>query len=316
MQGGLAVRNLPDQGAEFVVSLPLTRKALPAGVLLPAPVLVSPERSEETGPGPVASGNRPLLLLVEDNADVAQYTKTCIGEEYGIIQAADGLVGFNLALEKMPDIILSDVMMPLMDGFELCDKLKNDERTSHIPIILLTARAAASDRITGLRRGADAYLTKPFGREELLIVLSNLIKSRRLLQIHYSQLALGALHGNPLPMPAGLDEALEDQFLVKLRTTVEARLDNAELSADMISQLMGMSRNTLHRKMNALTGMSINPYVRTLRLQKAKELLLTPDLSIAEVAYAVGFEDPKYFSRIFSEEHGISPSTFRNLNKK
>jgi signal transduction histidine kinase/DNA-binding response OmpR family regulator len=316
MQGGLAVRNLPDQGAEFVVSLPLTRKALPAGVLLPAPTLVSPERSEETGPGPVASGNRPLLLLVEDNADVAQYTKTCIGEEYGIIQAADGLAGFKLALEKMPDIILSDVMMPLMDGFELCDKLKNDERTSHIPIILLTARAAASDRITGLRRGADAYLTKPFGREELLIVLSNLIKSRRLLQIHYSQLALGALQGNPLPMPAGQDEALEDQFLVKLRTTVEARLDNAELSADMISQLMGMSRNTLHRKMNALTGMSINPYVRTLRLQKAKELLLTPDLSIAEVAYAVGFEDPKYFSRIFSEEHGISPSTFRNLNKK
>jgi transcriptional regulator GlxA family with amidase domain len=117
-------------------------------------------------------------------------------------------------------------------------------------------------------------------------------------------------------MPAGLDEALEDQFLVKLRTTVEARLDNAELSADMISQLMGMSRNTLHRKMNALTGMSINPYVRTLRLQKAKELLLTTDLSIAEVAYAVGFEDPKYFSRIFSEEYGVAPSIFRSLNKK
>jgi AraC-like DNA-binding protein len=205
-------------------------------------------------------------------------------------------------------------MMPVMDGFGLCDKLKNDERTSHIPIILLTARAAVSDRIAGLRRGADVYLVKPFQREELLIVLSNLIQSRRLLQIHYSQLSLGTVQDNPIP--AQLDEPLEDQFLLKLRTTVEAQLDNAELSADTICQLMGMSRNSLHRKMTALTGMSINPYLRALRLQKAKELLLTPGLPVAEVAYAVGFDDPKYFSRIFSEAYGVSPSTFRGLQQK
>jgi YesN/AraC family two-component response regulator len=206
-------------------------------------------------------------------------------------------------------VILSDVMMPLMDGFELCEKLKNDQRTSHIPIILLTARAAVGDRIAGLRRGADAYLTKPFQREELLIVLNNLVRSRRLLQIRYGQLALGSTPDLAVPAEA---EALEDQFVLKLRVIVEAHLADAELSTDAICQLMGMSRTTLHKKMTALTGLSISRYLRALRLRKAQELLTGSPLNIAEVAYAVGFEDPKYFSRVFSEEFGVSPGHFRD----
>ena len=309
MHGGLAVRNLPGQGAEFVVSLPLTSQAQPAQEPLPAPVPVRPEASEWVEPSHVPAPNTPTLLLVEDNPDVATYIHSCLGNNYGVIRADNGQAGIELALEKMPDVILSDVMMPLKDGFELCDTLKNDERTSHIPIVLLTAKAAVSDRIAGLRRGADAYLVKPFQREELLLVLGNLIQTRRMLQVYFSQLALGMAPSQPTP--AAIADSLEDQFLTKLRTTVEAHLDNTELSVDTICQQVGMSRTTLHLKITALTGMSISRYVRTLRLRKAKELLSSSGLNVSEVAYAVGFDNPKYFSRIFSEEFGVSPGNYR-----
>jgi signal transduction histidine kinase/CheY-like chemotaxis protein/streptogramin lyase len=240
MQGGLAVGNLPGQGAEFVVSLPLTRQARLAEEPLPALLPVSPEDAPWTGPEGATPGNAPTLLLVEDNDDVAAYIHTCLETEYRVLRAANGQAGIELALEKMPDIILSDVMMPLKDGFELCDTLKNDPRTSHIPIVLLTAKAAHSDRLAGLRRGADAYLIKPFGREELLLVLANLIQTRRMLQAYYSQLALGVAPTGPAPAAiADSADWGEDAFLVKLRTTLEAHLQNTELSVDTLCQEVG-----------------------------------------------------------------------------
>jgi signal transduction histidine kinase/DNA-binding response OmpR family regulator len=357
MQGGLAVRNRSDLdmgGAKFVVSIPLTRnaqpevtppglawpdvarpiQARPAEDLLSAPVPISPDPNVWSEPEQATSGEGPVLLLVEDNDDVAAYIQTCLGADYQVIRAENGQIGIDLALEKIPDLILSDVMMPLKDGFELCDTLKNDERTSHIPIVLLTARAAVSDRVAGLRRGADAYLVKPFLREELQLVLGNLLQTRRQLQIHYSQLALGDTRpgvarpgGSPLdgtlPDQAGPNtppaadaladagEILEDRFLTKLRTTVEAQLDNPELSVDTLCVQLGMGRTTLHNKMTALTGMSISRYVRTLRLRKAQALLTASALNVSEVAYAVGFDNPKYFSRLFSEEFGVSPGNYR-----
>ncbi len=324
MQGGLAVRNQfgrdgsslgqSRRGAEFVVSLPLTRLAPLAENVLSPPLQVSAEPREWVEPAHDAASERPVLLLVEDNDDVATYIQTCLQGEYRVARAENGQTGIDLALATIPDLILSDVMMPLKDGFALCDTLKNDERTSHIPIVLLTARAAVSDRIAGLRRGADAYLVKPFQREELLVVLGNLLQTRHRLQHYYGQLALGQLPATPVP--ADIVDSLEDQFVVKLHGVLAPHLDNAELSVEKICTLIGMSRNSLHRKLTALTGMSINPYLRALRLQKAKELLLLPELSIAQVAYAVGFDDPKYFSRIFSEACGVSPSTFRGLDHK
>ncbi|MBD2699667.1 response regulator [Spirosoma sp. BT702] len=329
MNGGLAVRNRSGPngsglGAEFVVSLPLTRQAEPiqAGPtqeLSVAPVLTIPDRSEWIEPemSPSAA-NQPLLLLVEDNDDVATYIQTCLRADYQVIRAENGQIGIDLAFEKSPDVILSDVMMPVKDGFELCDTLKNDERTSHIPILLLTARAAVSDRLSGLRRGADAYLVKPFLREELLVVLTNLIQSRRLLQRHYRQLALGSTQLETVPATTSTDqpdEPLEDTFLSKLRTALEANLDNTQLSVDEICQWMGMSRTPLNKKLISLTGMPMSKYLRSLRLRKAQELLVTTELTIAEVAYAVGLDDPKYFSRIFSEDVGQSPGSFRLSSK-
>nr|WP_310587620.1 two-component regulator propeller domain-containing protein [Fibrella rubiginis] len=332
MQGGLAVRNRsgldePDPsrlGAEFVVRLPLTRQAPPADDIRLMPILSASDPAMTTDrwrdPGEIGDGaeagvektpDRPLLLLVEDNDDVAAYIQTCLREEYQIVRAENGQIGIDQAIDIIPDLIVSDVMMPAKDGFDLCDTLKNDERTSHIPIVLLTARAAVDDRMTGLRRGSDAYLVKPFGREELLLVLNNLLNTRRLLQYYYSQQALG----NPKPGPVSVDGAdvREDQFVAKLRSTLEQHLDNVALDTNMICQLMGMSRNALYRKVMALTGTSVIPYLRALRLQKAEELLLHSALSVAEVAYAVGFDNPRYFSRVFSEEKGVSPSSFRSM---
>ncbi|MFD2572728.1 two-component regulator propeller domain-containing protein [Spirosoma soli] len=349
MHGGLAVRNRSGLdrsgldgsglGAEFVVSLPLTRQAEPmqarpreAGPALEvsvAPALISSDRTEWSEPEILTSAaNLPLLLLVEDNDDVAAYIQTCLRADYQVIRAENGQIGIELAFEKSPDVILSDVMMPVKDGFDLCDTLKTDERTSHIPIVLLTARAAVSDRLSGLRRGADAYLVKPFLPEELQVVLSNLIQTRRQLQSYYRQLALGGTPlgiasatlsplqpGAPQPGEARPVDSLEDEFLIKLRTVIEAQLDNTELSVDTICLQVGMSRTTLHLKLTALTGMSVSRYVRALRLRRAQELLTATKQNVSEVAYAVGFEDPKYFSRVFSEEFGVSPGHYRQSAK-
>ena len=313
MNGGLAVRNLPGVGAEFIISLPRTRKApLATDIAVSARLLVSPDRMDVPESAAGLSGDKPVLLLVEDNDDVATYIKTCIQSDYQVIRAENGQIGIDLALKKVPDLILSDVLMPQQNGFQLCDTLKKDQRTSHIPIVLLTAKAAISDKIRGLKHGADAYLVKPFQREELTTVLANLLQSRRILQLHFSQLALDT--AQPVGVMTDPDVSLEDQFLHKLRSAIEGQLDNAHLSIEEICQLMGMGRTTLYMKMAALTGMSINRYVRSLRLRKARELLSSSSMNISEVAYSVGFEDPKYFSRVFSEEFGVSPGNFRHAN--
>ncbi|GAA4409262.1 hybrid sensor histidine kinase/response regulator transcription factor [Nibrella viscosa] len=336
MHGGLAVWSRPGEGSVFVVSLPLLRTDGQAGVSAgpevflnnvpahtrqnPERLVVSPDRNAWIETVTEEVDDRPLLLLVEDNDDVAAYIQTCVQADYQVMHAGNGQAGIDAALEHIPDLIVSDVMMPVKDGFALCDTLKNDERTSHIPIVLLTARAAVGDRIAGLRRGADHYLVKPFQREELLVVLSNLLQTRRLLQLYYSQVALApALSAarqpadtNPMEL-AG--EQTENFFIRRLRSTLDVRLGDSELTVEEICQTMGMSRSGLHGKLRALTGMSLSRYLRTLRLRRAQDLLSRTALTVSEVAYAVGFEDPKYFSRVFLEEYGETPGSFRQKNE-
>lgn len=310
MHGGLAVRSWPGEGTEFVIRLRQTRQSPVALTPGTEPVMPYSPISDKVELTAATDADKPVLLLVEDNDDVARYIVSCIQADYNVLWAPNGQAGIDLALEKTPDLIISDVMMPLKDGFELCATLKSDERTSHIPIVLLTARAATDDRLTGLRRGGDAYLVKPFQREELLLVLRNLLQAQRRLQRYYSQRALS--DGQPgLAEPVEAD-ALEDQFIYKLRSTLEQHLNDVNLDTEQICQLMGMSRNSLYRKTLALTGMSLIPYLRALRLQKAEALLKNSSMSVADVAYAVGFENPRYFSRVFSEEKGVSPSSFRD----
>jgi signal transduction histidine kinase/AraC-like DNA-binding protein len=243
----------------------------------------------------------PTLLIVEDNPDVRQYLMACLEGRYDIKVAEDGRQGEEMAIADIPDIIISDVMMPGKDGFELCESLKTDQRTSHIPIILLTAKADEDSRLSGLKRGADAYLSKPFNEEELLVRIEKLLDNRRLLQQRYSTME----HLRPVE-----DAAIrqEDEFIVALKQAVLDNIDDENYGIPEICRDMALSRSQLHRKLKALTDKSTSHFIRSIRLQKAKELLMTTDLNVSEVAYEVGFRNPRYFSTTFSEEFGVTPN--------
>ncbi|MBV6443236.1 MAG: Sensor histidine kinase RcsC [Saprospiraceae bacterium] len=313
MQGGLALRNVPGKGAEFMVGLPVLRQAEPADHLPPNIQTLEIEIPDHTAPvslATAADSDLPTLLLVEDNADVAEYIQSCLTGTYRMTYARNGEDGIAMALEQTPDLIISDVMMPLKDGYELTSVLKNDERSSHIPIVLLTAKATTDDRIAGLKRGADAYLTKPFHREELLVTLNQLLENRRRVQAFFSQRIFNdpALPADPLPPEADM----EDAFLQKLRGVVEANLSDADFEMPQLERALAMSRSQIFRKVKALTGKSPSLFIRSIRLANARKLLRTTTLTISEVAYDTGFSSPQYFSDSFFEEFGERPSATRN----
>ena len=239
--------------------------------------------------------------MVEDNVDVVQYIIACLEGHYNLHIARNGQEGIDLALEKIPDLILSDVMMPLKSGYELCAELKGDHRTSHIPIVLLTAKADDDSKIEGLERGADAYLAKPFNRTELFVRLNKLMELRQKLRERY-QTGEDATDG---------PENQEDEFITRIKEEIHTNLDDEYFGINELCRSIGMSRAQLHRKIKALTGRSTSIYIRSIRLNHAKKLLLSTDLNIAQIAFEVGFRDPKYFSKTFAEEFGQNPRALR-----
>lgn len=261
-----------------------------------------------------ASGyeTQPQLLIIEDNPDVVEYLKSCLELQYRISVAYNGKAGVEKALEEIPDFIISDVMMPEMDGYQVCDKLKNDERTSHIPIILLTAKADAASRMVGLRRGADAYMAKPFSPEELHIHISMLLDNRRRMAAHYSKLLHnGTSHPSEVSV---VPEAIqfEDAFMKKVNTIIEAHYKDENFSLPELSKEIGMSRSQLLRKLKAIADTNPSDLIRTYRLKKAKALLESGDVTVSEATYQTGFRDPSYFSKLFQEEFGILPRAVKN----
>jgi signal transduction histidine kinase/ligand-binding sensor domain-containing protein/DNA-binding response OmpR family regulator len=250
----------------------------------------------------------PKLLIIEDNRDVVDYLKSCLEPAYQILIAYNGKVGVDKAVEEIPDFIISDVMMPEMDGYQVCDKLKNDERTSHIPIILLTAKADAASRLTGLRRGADAYMAKPFSPEELSLQISTLLENRRRMAAYFLR-ALGSESSQQV-IETSLPEAImiEDAFIKKVNAIIEENYSEENFSLPQLCHEIGMSRSQLFRKIKAVADTSPSDMIRTYRLKKAKDLLESGDVSVAEATYQVGFKDPSYFSKLFQEEFGVAPS--------
>jgi len=317
MGGEISAQSEAGQGTVFTVLLPISNQAAAGDQMAWHRPGLSDAADKPTdhrqSPSASKPGSHPAggpvhhLLLIEDNPDVVEYLTACLQGSYQLDFAYNGRAGIEKALKSVPDLILSDVMMPEKDGFEVCDTLKNDERSSHIPIVLLTARADLESRIAGLRRGADAYLAKPFHQEELIVILENLLELRRKMQAKYAGLALATA----IPPPSSLLPDPEDIFLQKLRAAVESRLSDSNLSADDICRMVGMSHPVIHRKVTALTGHSLMLFVRSIRLARAQELLAKLELTISDVAYEVGFNDPKFFSRVFSEEFGESPTVFR-----
>ena len=249
------------------------------------------------------------VLIVDDNADIRAYLRTILQDRYQVSEAVDGQQGLTVANEIVPDLIVSDVMMPVMNGLEFCQRIKGSTATSHIPVILLTARALSKHQIEGYESGADAYITKPFAADLLLARISNLLKNRVLLK---------SLFGSAEPKkeapdsnaaaPSTAEPGREDAFMLKFRDFVERNMTDSDLSVETIGAELGLSRVQLYRKVKALTGQSPVELLRRARLQRGRQLLQSTDKTVSEVAYEVGFSAPSYFTKCFKDEYGISPS--------
>ncbi|MEL7532852.1 MAG: ATP-binding protein [Bacteroidota bacterium] len=300
MGGSISVNSELGQGAEFQLSLPVQNEAETL-----ADQVFDWDTTEAATFLPIASKQEdlPRLLLIEDNPDVLNYLSACLEADYQIEVAPNGIIGIEKALEMVPDLIISDVMMPGKDGFEVCASLKADLRTSHIPIMLLTAKADQDSKLTGFRQGADAYLPKPFLEEELLLRMQNMLSLRDAFRNRYKD--------GKLPDEAEARENQEDAFMRRLRAIILERLDDNNLSVTALCEAIGMARTPLHNKLKALIGMSTTEYVRYVRLTEAKRMLNMPELNVSEVSYQCGFQSPGYFTKRFKELYGVSPSQFR-----
>jgi len=305
LKGTIAVKSNPGIGTVFTVKLPFIPASEKSVVMADADEEVESwtELTDSDEFPQIGTNSHHRLLIIEDNSDVVGYLKACYQNHFSIHTAKDGKDGFELAVEEIPDIIISDVMMPGMDGFELCKKLKEDYRTSHIPIILLTAKADIPSRIEGLETGADAYIVKPFNQRELLVRMQKLLELRRKLFQRYH-------NGNGLELSNDPVIRKEDRFFKKLNEIILRNLGDEFFNIQVLCDEMAMSKSQLYRKFSALTNISAAKYIRTLRMKKAKELLQTTSMNITEVGYEVGMKSVSVFSKVFKEEFGYSPTEY------
>ncbi|MBN9351607.1 MAG: response regulator [Chitinophagaceae bacterium] len=311
LQGRVAVESEVDKGTTFFCYLPFNKKIISPttssawqGMQIP----VADYSVEEPEPANQIAGDvsRDLILIVEDHADVRKYIKGKLEDSYSVMEAGNGADGLVIARSRIPDLVISDIMMPEMDGFELCEKLKTDNLTSHIPIILLTARAEDNDRLAGLETGADAYLTKPFNSHELNIRVRKLIELRKKLRAKFSD--------KLVVKPSEITVTTLDQaFMKKLMDSVEKHINDAKFSVTQLSDEMNMSVSQLNRKLKALIDQSPQKFIRSIRMQRALELLKTGNGNVSEVSWEVGFEDPGYFSKVFKAHFGCLPSEKEKL---
>ena len=307
MNGTVSVESEPGAGTQFTITLPVTNEAPLKEKMTEIETLEFTDSAErfQINKLPPDNTSAPVVLIVEDNRDLTEYLQHILATEYRVVSAADGKSGLEQAFELIPDIIVSDVMMPVMDGIALLERLKSDIRTSHIPVVMLTAKADIISRLTGLEKGADEYLAKPFHEKELRIRLRNLIDMRERMQQHFASLTPDATHLQDKSLK------IENEFIRKIRAFMEENIAAEEFEIQQLCRQMAMSRAQLYRKFKALTGKSVFEYLRTLRLHKAKELLLTSTLNVTQVCFDVGFNNLSHFSRIFTEEFGRKPSDFR-----
>ncbi|WP_297097509.1 ATP-binding protein [uncultured Draconibacterium sp.] len=311
LDGTISVRSNTGVGTVFTVKLPYI-PASEESVILADAYEETESWTEQAGSDEllkVGINGHHRLLIIEDNPDVVGYLKACYQNHFSIHVANNGIEGHELAVNEVPDIIISDVMMPGMDGFELCKKLKDNYRTSHIPIILLTAKADIPSRIEGLENGADAYIVKPFNQRELMVRMQKLLELRRKLFRRYNT-------GNSLTFSNDPVIRKEDQFFNKLNKIILENLGDEFFSIQVLCEEMAMSKSQLYRKFSALTSISAAKYIRTLRMRKAKELLKTTSMNITEVGYEVGMKSVSVFSKVFKDEFGYSPTDFLHQSRK
>jgi signal transduction histidine kinase/DNA-binding response OmpR family regulator/ligand-binding sensor domain-containing protein len=328
MNGQISVKSPPTgskKGTEFTVILPLeivTDYVEETSIKEPAMIVKSQvddkRHSRHIDFQNQTSPDKELILLVEDNADVVAYTASCL-KDYRLAVGKDGQEGLDMARDLVPDLIITDVMMPFMDGFEMTQNLRLDERTSHIPIIMLTAKADLDSKLEGIEYGAEVYLEKPFNVDELLLRVRKLLDQRIILQKAYAtKLGLSTISDeikDKEDEPSYDDivvPQLENEFVKKVTLEIEAQLSNESFGVEQLANNLFMSYSQVQRKLNAIIGISPNQFIRQIRLQKAKDLLSTTDDTILNISTKCGFNDPSYFAKVFKQAFGLNPQEWRN----
>lgn len=306
MHGGNITAHSDEKGTTFTLTFPKQDVAqyhpaivtLPAGEKEVSSILVDTEIL--AGEEAVEAGC-PIVLIIDDNADIRTYVKSLLSKEFRVLDAADGATGVRLAMKYVPDVIISDVMMPGMDGVECCRRLKSELQTCHIPVILLTACSLDEQRILGYDGGADSYISKPFNSQLLLSRIRNLITNRRQLKQFLGD-------GQTIEKDSVSD--LDKDFVSRFKALVEDKMKEPDLNVEDLGREMGMSRVQLYRKLKSLTNYSPNELLRQIRLKKAASLLASSEMTVSEIAYEVGFSSPSYFTKCYKEQFGESPTDF------
>jgi len=317
--GSIEVTSEKGEGSTFIVKIPIGKEYLKsdeviehvlplgsesAGAKIPILDIAAGSPAEEAAyQNMEEQQSAPVILIVEDNADMRSYICDELSSQYRVCQAADGIEGMDKAFESVPDLIIADVMMPQMNGEQMCQRLKSDERTNHIPLIMLTARSSEEHTIQGLESGADDYIAKPFNMQILKTRVSNLLDSRRKLREKYSRQIW--LEPNDIAM-----ESVDEKFLRRAMEIVEEHMSDSQFGVEMFSKNLFMSRMNLYRKLKALTGQTPNQFIRTLRLKKAAKLLVECGMSVTEAMYEVGFNSFSYFRKVFREQFGLPPAEY------
>lgn len=310
--GEMWAERMPEGGSRFVVLLPCMQEETNA---LPSEKqnVLSEEESEVASPNgspetASESDELPKLLLVDDNDDFRLFLSGKLSDQYTVLQAADGVEGLEMAYREIPDMILSDVMMPRLDGINMSKQIKADIRTSHIPLILLTAKSGEESKLEGLTAGADDYITKPFNLEILLVKIHNLVEARkRNREIFQDQIRI-----EPSKIAVS---SLDEKLIRKALEYTETNISNPDFSVEELSRELGMSRVHLYKKLSSLTGKTPIEFIRVIRLKRAAQLLEESQLTVSEIAYEVGFNNPKYFRKYFKDEFGVLPSQYGTRNE-
>ena len=299
-KGSIIANNIDDNKIQFTVTLPIKKEAFSNEEIIENTKETLNESVQETSE--ILVTDKPTLLVVEDEPDIRAFIVSNFKNNYHLIEATNGESGIEKARKHMPDLIISDIMMPKKDGIELCNALKYDEITSHIPIILLTAKVGNANEITGLKTGADAYVTKPFNSEKLKLKVDNLIETRRQLQKHFSK--------NFSITPEFAITSTENDFLQKIKDVLDEYLTDPNLTSEKFSEKLQMSRTQLHRKMKAIFGLSTTEFIRSQRLKLSLELLKNSDATVSEIAYQIGFNSPSYFIKCFKDTYKTTPKEY------
>lgn len=324
LHGMIQVESRVGKGSDFIVTLPVDKQVFSNDRQIE---WVLKDENDKTLPVPVSAGlgkkseeegqdGRASILIVEDNDELRTLLTDILSVRYCVLTAVNGEAGLNVARKELPDMILTDVMMPVMDGLEMIRQLKNNAEVCHIPIIVLSAKASLDDRIQALDEGIDDYITKPFSAVYLEARIGQVFKQRERLQAAYLSRFSGKEEAEKqIPLSRPKVTCLDEVFMQKVVDFIECNIDNADLEIEEVAAHVCLSRTVFYRKLKSIVGMTPVEFIREIRLKRAEQLILSSDYTFSQIAYMTGFADPKYFGKCFKKATGMTPSEYRQTKK-